>query len=482
MSADTYTKASAATMATLVEGNLILKDLADKAGTCSRVEFLDELRKVGNMGEVLGVAVSYTDYEKIMQAYEAGVSLLPCIERSLWKIAMAHEKVLNTDMDRDDLFQEARMAFVRKICYFNREDIQLSTFVYTVVKREIFRAIVKGNKFSPICSYVLELRTKFNKARHSFNGHASFDEILAFADFSEEDRKLLLRAGVRQFNSSESGASNLDDDAVTDRFTDESISQWKSAKDGVEVDFREALVKVRALLNTKQLAVLDAMLDDGVKGWQVRVARKTGITRQMVGKLKVQVEDMIVRVYRNLTTPTKVVVEDVVDTPVPAPKVVTPVVVQLDDDEEIDPEIEEEVVGITYDTIRFPGVPLILLGHGKQTFAVRHFRAKHILQALKDHGGEAVKDACKAQIAMEPTGTIDPTVPTPKGISFRTYARPRAKNTNVLLVFGEGKSTLSVFAFQSKRVLETLNENGTKRVIKALEKVVQMGEEVKGKK
>ena len=48
MSADTYTKASAATMATLVEGNLILKDLADKAGTCSRVEFLDELRIPAN--------------------------------------------------------------------------------------------------------------------------------------------------------------------------------------------------------------------------------------------------------------------------------------------------------------------------------------------------------------------------------------------------------------------------------------------------
>ena len=341
--------------------------------------------------------------------------------------------MFETEDDVEDLAQDGNMAFLRKLLYYTRDDVEFSTWFTWVARREIFRGIMNRTPWNRQCKKAVELRTRFNAAKREPNGHGTFEEIVEkMGGATPGELQLLLMVGAFRHD-----LVSRKEEKEYDNTQEEAERRWKNREAGVEPDLKDALNKLD--LNPRQRAVLDAWLKDGTPGWQARVAKTLGVSKTAVGNIKRRILRIVRETY-------------------------------LDNNREAG---DERLAGISFGTSGYFRRPTIKFGYGDSTHSMIWSKARHVLRALREYGAKQVEHAIDTLVRMTEAGnTPDGVVPFSPGVEFRVDAYSGKPTVR----FGY-KNGCCLTAAKAVHILQALRDNGAMTVIRALGTLKEMDAE-----
>lgn len=227
----------------IVPANIILKEASETFGVGKRTWLRNQIIK----GEEL---LSQDKIDKILYVYNIQNEML-----------MGHIKLIEkccknkSKNDSDAYFSYGVEAFYQALYYYTNKEIQFSYFAKIVIKNALRFAEVDAPR------HLLKARSKYKKLKNENN---TMDEVL-LNNFTPYYRKKLF--GDCLINS-----INFDLNHVTKN------------ENYVSDNVLKALDEVK--LNKLERDVIDSWLYDSKAGWQVRVARRNGITRAAIGSEK----------------------------------------------------------------------------------------------------------------------------------------------------------------------------------------------------
>ena len=283
----------------------IRKETGCKRDSFLRADFLDEMLKSKSdfPRMVCGVEVSHDAYTQVMACKDIEVQMYLAFERMITGLAQKCVRRFHTDLEWEDLESEGKVAFFRAMYYYEREDIQFSTYIHSCIHREMIKAVNTNHPMSLVSDHALQVYLRFEEQKRKMNGHATFEEVLdALAAAGEpldaNEVTLLWKMQVRVTN----GSAHDEADGLTasDYTTAEAERRWTESQNAPDFDELDAIVA--AELTDVESEVLKAWLNDGTPGWQVRVAEEIGYCKMSVTKIKDRIAAKVRAAYEPKTT------------------------------------------------------------------------------------------------------------------------------------------------------------------------------------
>lgn len=183
-----------------------------------------------------------------------------------------------TGITRLDYLQEAYMTVIEALYQYARDDIQLSTFIWTSLKNRMINVTNQQcNMLWRFTNSDLELMSRYEQAKRGINKHVTFDEVVNLLGLSAEEGKHLNMLLTKVFAENQLGGTRgegaSDEDPSGNDYTGhragvdrESETELLLQKQYVQDVFR------RAGLNPLQRELMEAALDQ-YNGWMADFAR-----------------------------------------------------------------------------------------------------------------------------------------------------------------------------------------------------------------
>jgi DNA-directed RNA polymerase specialized sigma24 family protein len=182
-----------------------------------------------------------------------------------------------TGITRFDYLQEAYMTVIEAMYQYTRDDIELSTFVWTALKNRMINVTnQQGNMLCPLTNTDLELMSRYEQARKGMNKHVTFDEVVTVLGLSEDEGRHLNSLLTRVFAENQLGGTRGEgdhEDVSGNDYTGHRVGVDKESES--EIVLQEQYVKDvfrRAGLTPLQRELMVASLDQ-YNGWMADFAR-----------------------------------------------------------------------------------------------------------------------------------------------------------------------------------------------------------------
>ena len=181
-----------------------------------------------------------------------------------------------TGITKNDYLQEAYMQVIEAMYQYTRDDIELSTLVWTTLKNRMINVTnQQGNMLCPLTNADLELMSRYEQAKRGMNKHVTFGEVVTLLGLSDEEGKHLNTLLTRVFAENQLGgtkAEDQDSDPTGNDYTGyragvdrESESEITLQKAHVQEIFR------KAGLTPLEREVMEASMDE-YYGWMTDFA------------------------------------------------------------------------------------------------------------------------------------------------------------------------------------------------------------------
>lgn len=195
-----------------------------------------------------------------------------------------------TELDRDDLYQEAVMALIEAVFGYNNPSVKFITYASHAIYRKLIKETLRYRQTGHLTNNGQKLIVDFEKARKQFNGPTSFDQVCDKMGLDEEQRGILSSILARVVRISEMSDAVDSEESSSFEPTDHRTTEH------LDYDQIAAVERVRERLNEWQSDVLDGFLS-GHRGWQAEVARKHGKSRMGPSKAMDTIKRLIEEEY-----------------------------------------------------------------------------------------------------------------------------------------------------------------------------------------
>lgn len=179
-----------------------------------------------------------------------------------------------------DYLNEAYLCLLDSIYGYTRDDITFATFAWKALQNRMSYVTNKSNLFCPLTNPDLELLTKYEDTKRSFNAPVSFDQVVEAMGLDDEQYDALSAILTKVYSESQLTLTSEDGG-------DESPEDYTSLRGTMRQEEEENIIKLTvneaiemADLTEFERIVLDASMEldpetgEPYYGWMSRVARE----------------------------------------------------------------------------------------------------------------------------------------------------------------------------------------------------------------
>jgi DNA-directed RNA polymerase specialized sigma24 family protein len=198
-------------------------------------------------------------------------------------LAKSHAKKWSREGDPNgltfrDYLQEAYLCIVDAIYAYRRDDIEMSTFVFTALKNRMINTTnQQGNLLSPLTNDDLELMSLYEQTRRKTNQRVTFDEVVELMGLSPKKASQLNSVLTKVYAEQQLGGTkgDGDDDQFGNDYTGHRVGvDHESENDGlVGKRYVESVIKKANLNDFEKIVFAQAM--EPYYGWQSDIAART---------------------------------------------------------------------------------------------------------------------------------------------------------------------------------------------------------------
>ncbi|RTK96334.1 MAG: hypothetical protein EKK64_04350 [Neisseriaceae bacterium] len=227
------------------------QEIREIISACRRVEFASDVKTINKIKQKHEILDNRTVEEAYLQQF-SGLA-----KKFVFKVT--HE-------NNEDHLQDMYLKIIETIYYYDRPEIEMSTFLGNVIKNKMIDLLSEASGISPLTANDRKLLVRYEKEKYS---GSNFQEIVDSLGLSSEDVTNLRLILTKVYSEGNIVGENLNSDKVNNDYTGyrHGVSLEKTESEVLSEEEHVAKIIRNAGLNKMEKEVFEAAMNPFV-GWQ----------------------------------------------------------------------------------------------------------------------------------------------------------------------------------------------------------------------